>query len=248
MVSQLYTVQRYAAYTQENLLTWSKLFKNLEEVHSILACRTYLRNKKQLGLCAEVIPDFTEINRTLSQCNDGWEVVAVDGILESDTFLYLISEKKFPVTPWIRPLANAYSYDDADMLHDMLGHVPFLLDRRFTSFIYQLGRMVVDSDFNNRVVEMVNRVYWRTIEAGLVLEDGVPKVYGAALLSSLGESVRSVDPAVPKVPFSFEECISRSFFYDREQDDYFLLKSFDQFPTIISQLREHLTLSQINHN
>lgn len=247
MVSQFYTVQRYAAYTQENLLTWSKLFKSLEGVHCTLACTTYLRNKKKLGLRAEIIPDFAEVNRTLSQYNDGWEVVAVDGILESDTFLYLISEKKFPVTPWIRPLANAYSYDDADMLHDMLGHVPFLLDRRFTRFIHQLGRIVVDSDFNEKVTEMVNRVYWRTIEAGLVLENEVPKVYGAALLSSLGESVRSVNPSIPKIPFSFEECISRSFFYDREQDDYFLLKSFDQLPTIISLLREHLTLSQINH-
>lgn len=247
MVSQFYTMQRYAAYTQENLLTWSKLFKNLEEVHSKLACTSYLRNKKKLGLRAEVIPNFAEVNRTLSKYNDGWEIVAVNGILESDTFLYLISEKKFPVTPWIRPMANAYSYDDADMLHDMVGHVPFLLDQRFTNFIHQLAKMAVDSDFDEKVLEIVNRVYWRTIEAGLVIENGVPKVYGAALLSSLGESVRSVNPNIPKIPFSLEECVSRSFFYDREQDEYFLIKSFDQFPTIINQLREQLPLSQINH-
>lgn len=238
MVSQLYSTQHYAAYTQENFLTWSKLFKNLERVHSILACSLYLDNKDKLGLTAGTIPQFSHINRILSLFDTGWEIVAVDGILESDTFLYLLSEKKFPVTPWIRPLANAYSYDDADMVHDLLGHVPFLLDNRFTTFIHQLGRIVVENDFNDTVLEIVNRIYWRTIEAGVILEKGEPKVYGAALLSSLGESARSVHPEIPRIPFSFEECITRSFFYDREQDDYFMLNSFDQFPAIISQLRK----------
>lgn len=242
-----FCTQEHSSYTAENLEVWKMLYQNLDRIHQQHASSVYLENKLKLGFCSNKIPNFEHINRVLGKTN-GWQIVAVDGLVPTDAFFYLLSEKQFPVTPWIRPLVNAYSYDDADMLHDMLGHIPFLLDKQCTDFLHLMGNMVIQANYDEVVMEAISRIYWRTIEVGLVYEQGNPKIYGAALLSSQGESLRSVAKDTSRFPFSFKDCVTSSYFYDRAQDEYYIISGYSDFEAIIEQLQSHvIEPSFVNH-
>jgi phenylalanine-4-hydroxylase len=212
-------------YTEQDLLVWQKLYHNIKPVHQSYACSAYLQGIEELCFNANDIPTLENINEVLF-CKNGWQAIESKGLLDNKTFFQLLAKKQFPVTTWIRPIERMYDYDDADFFHDGLGHLPMLLNPNYSNFLEGISKL--ERRYPTTALEYLARLYWRTIEMGLVKEDDTLKIYGAALLSSGGESAHSVSLYAKRKPFKMYDVMNEPYRYDCVQEHYYVLDSLEK--------------------
>lgn len=225
--SRLYIEQRYEGYTSENQETWSTLFDRQMEYLAENASKTYLDGAKAINLRRDRIPPVEDINSRLKPMT-GWQSRAVPGYLKPKAFFAAISRREFPTTIVIRPKESIDYLPEPDIFHDIFGHVPLHADPTFADFLQTYGKAALLTD-DPVHTDRLARLFWFTVEFGLIRESGRLKIYGSGLISSPGESKHSLTSKdVDRRPFDFERVCDTAFEIDHYQPILYVLDSFEQ--------------------
>jgi phenylalanine-4-hydroxylase len=229
--------QDYSKYTSEDFEVWKILFNRQIKVLNELAAAEYLEGIKAIEFNAERIPDFKDVNLILGR-NTGWSLEVVEGIINEEDFFTLLAQKKFPATTWLRKLSELDYLPEPDMFHDVFAHVPLLTNQKFCDFFKAIGELGIKHKQNPEVLAMLGRVYWFTVEFGLIRQDEKLKIYGAGILSSFGETHFSVSEAPRHLTFDAGTIMNTAFENDKIQDKYFIIDSFDQLYESIASIKQ----------
>jgi phenylalanine-4-hydroxylase len=222
-----YTVdQDYTSYGKDDQDRWRRLYARQMRLVPGRACPEFLRVIETLGYDAG-IPRFAEVNERLAQAT-GWQVVGVPGLLPEQVFFGHLAERRFPVTVWLRTEGEFDYIVEPDIFHDFFGHVPLLFDSVFADYMQAYGRGGLKAD-GLHALEYLARLYWYTVEFGLVRTDDGLRIYGAGILSSPGEveyAVSSPDPR--RIGFDLRRVMRTRYKIDTFQQSYFVIEDFGQ--------------------
>jgi phenylalanine-4-hydroxylase len=218
--------QNYAAYTAADHDTYLRLYERQTALLPGLACDEFIAALPSLGASSQ-IPRFDDINDRLFKAT-GWQVVAVPGLIPEVPFFTLLANRKFPVTDWIRK-PEEYDYIvEPDVFHDLFGHVPLLFNPVFADHIQAYGKGALKAH-GVGACEELSRLYWYTIEFGLMQQANGLRAYGAGILSSSGELVHAVKSNEPqRIAFDLLRCMRTRYNIDSYQQTYFVIDSFQQ--------------------
>ncbi|MER9250410.1 phenylalanine 4-monooxygenase [Mesorhizobium sp. M0019] len=221
-----FTVAQGYNYSDEEQAVWRTLCDRQTKLTRKLAHHSYLDGVAALGLL-DKIPDFGAVSEKLRKFT-GWEIVAVPGLIPAAPFFDHLANRRFPVTNWLRTQKELDYIVEPDMFHDFFGHVPILTQPVFADFMQMYGKKA-DSVIALGGDEMITRLYWYTVEYGLMREPGQPlKAFGAGLMSSFTELQFAVEGGeAHHVPFDLETVMRTGYEIDKFQRAYFVLPSFD---------------------
>ena len=222
--------QNYAAYTAADHQTYQRLYQRQAALLPGLACSEFIKALPLLGqnlTAVDRIPRFDQINDALHQAT-GWQVVAVPGLIPELAFFSLLANRKFPVTDWIRTPAEFDYIVEPDIFHDLFGHVPLLFDPVFADHMQAYGAGGLKAHALG-ACEQLSRLYWYTIEFGLIRQKGELRAYGAGILSSSGELLHAVKSSEPqRVQLALLRAMRTLYKIDSYQQIYFVIDSFEQ--------------------
>ena len=238
--------QDWSAYSADEHALFRRLFERQAKLVPRYACPEWIEAIAGLDAGNEV-PRFDAISRKL-KAKTGWEIVAVPGLIPDDAFFTHLANRRFPVTVWLRRPEEFDYIVEPDVFHDFFGHVPLLFDRVYADHLHEYGKGGLKA-MRLDAVKFLARLYWFTIEFGLMKVDSSVKAYGAGLLSSGGELAYCVeDPRPRRLPFDLERIMGTAYQIDRYQETYFVIDSFDHlmretapdFTPIYARLRSRL--------
>ncbi len=218
--------QDYASYTDADHDTYRRLYERQRALLPGLASQAFIDALPSLG-ASDRIPRFEEVNERLYKAT-GWELVGVPGLIPEVPFFTLLANRKFPVTDWIRKPEEFEYIVEPDIFHDLFGHVPLLFNPVFADYVQRYGQGGLKAQGLGSC-EMLSRLYWYTIEFGLIREAGELRAYGAGILSSSGELAYSVQSPEPqRIPLALERTMRTKYKIDTYQQTYFVIDSFEQ--------------------
>ena len=225
LVSSDYTCpQNYAIYTAQDHDTYRRLYARQSALLPGLACDEFIAALPSLG-ASDQIPRFDDINAKLLPAT-GWQVVAVPGLIPEVAFFTLLSERKFPVTDWIRTPEEFDYIVEPDVFHDLFGHVPLLFNPVFADHMQAYGVGGLKAHGLD-ACEQLSRLYWYTIEFGLMQQADGLRAYGAGILSSRGELQYAVNSPEPqRLPLDPVRTMRTRYKIDSYQQTYFVIDSF----------------------
>ena len=239
---QMYISQRYEGYTEENQETWTKLYDQQMAFLSDQASNVYLSGAKAINLVREHIPYLEgpkSVNIFLEELT-GWQSKAVPGYLPAKAFFACLSRREFPTTISIRSKESIDYLPEPDIFHDIFGHVPLHADATFADFLQTYGKAALLTD-DPMHTERLSRLFWFTVEFGLIREKGRVKLYGSGLLSSPGESKHALDSDdVERRPFDLVTVCNTPFEIDHYQPILYVLDSFDQLRDGMNEYAQQL--------
>ena len=218
--------QDHARYTAADHETYRRLYARQVQQLPGLACEEFIAAVQQLGEPAR-IPHFDAISEKLIPAT-GWQIVSVPGLIPEEAFFALLAERKFPVTDWIRKPEEFDYVVEPDVFHDLFGHVPLLFDPTFADYMQAYGAGGMKASRLD-ACELLARLYWYTVEFGLIATPQGLRAYGAGILSSAGElrhSVLSPDPR--RIAFDLQRLMRSRYRIDTFQASYFVIDSFQQ--------------------
>lgn len=231
--------QAYDKYTAEDKQVWKILFNRQMKQLQTVADESYLQGIIDVGFKAEEIPDFRTVNKRLLQAT-GWQIVVVPGIIDQANFFTMLANKQFPSSTWLRPMKSLDYLSEPDMFHDAFGHMPLLMNTVFCSFFQAIGKLGLKYIDNPDIVEKLGRIYWFTVEFGLIQNTDELKIYGAGIISSSGETVHCRSEAPERKPFSILEIMNTDFDNTVIQNKYFVIESFEQLSKSIKELEQEI--------
>ncbi|MBU2019357.1 MAG: phenylalanine-4-hydroxylase [Bacteroidetes bacterium] len=226
--------QQFEKYTDEDLLVWRTLFDR--QIHNLQdkSCKEYLIAIQQMEeiLNPNNLPNFVKINNWF-ETTTKWEIKCVPGLIPVDEFFSLLSKKKFCSSTWLRSLKQLDYLEEPDMFHDIFGHIPLLSQPIFSDFMHEFGKLGAIYSSNEQLLIQLQRLYWFTIEFGLIQQNGL-KIYGAGIASSFGESNSSLSVGPQRINFDLEQILNTPFKNDEVQNAYFVIESFEElFDSIV---------------
>jgi phenylalanine-4-hydroxylase len=218
--------QRWADYTAEEHATWDRLFARQTAMLQGRAAQAFLDGLDVLHLSRPGIPDFEELSERLMKLT-GWQVVAVPGLVPEDMFFAHLAERRFVAGRFIRRPDQLDYIEAPDVFHDVFGHVPLLSNPVFADYMQAYGKGGLRAA-GAGAIEMLARLYWYTVEFGLVREAGGLKLYGAGIVSSHGESIFALDdPSPNRLGFDLKRLLRTQYRIDDYQQVYFVIDSFE---------------------
>lgn len=232
---QLLLEQDYAGYTADDFWVWQTLFERQLQHLPHVASGRFLDGLARIEFRPEAIPDFRRVNPLLQRAT-GWELVAVPGIVDNRTFFELLASRRFPATTWLRTPAQLDYLEEPDMFHDVFAHVPLLTDPFFADFLEQLGQLGLTHLDDETAIELLSRLYWFTVEFGLIREPAGLRIYGAGILSSGGETRFCLGPEPRRQPYDVAAVLATPYAKDRFQDVYFVVDSYEQLAASVPAL------------
>lgn len=226
-VAQYRSAQDYAAYSADDHAVWREVVADRLAQLASSGSRVWLEGFEQLGMSDDRVPDLADVNARLAGLT-GWSSVAVPGYIPAREFFAFLAEREFPTTTTVRPREKMAYLPEPDIIHDVFGHVPLHADPDFAEFLHTYGVAARDVDDSDEV-ERLARLFWFTVEFGLIREDGQLKLYGSGLVSSPGEGVHALtSPEVDRRPFELEQVLETAFEIDHFQPILYVLESFAQ--------------------
>ncbi len=224
-------------YTDEENGVWRTISNKLEPLHDKYADRNYLEAKNALRIPADHIPQLQELSSRLEPYH-GFRLGAIEGLVDSRFFLGSFANKRMACTQYIRHASRPEYTPEPDVIHEVIGHVPAFTDGDFCHLSELIGRMALIAD--DRQLGQIERIYWFTIEFGLIRENGDVKTYGAGLLGSFGELQHVYSGEVEWAPFVLEDVIDQDYIHSEMQSKLFVIPSFAFLREQIEQYaREH---------
>ena len=219
--------QHWERYSAAEHGTWKTLFERQAQVLPGRACDDFLAGVKTLGLVAGEIPEFERASDTLEAIT-GWRVVAVPSLVPDAIFFEHLANRRFPVGQFIRDPAQLDYIEEPDVFHDFFGHVPMLAHPVFADYMqaYGKGGLRALSEFN--ALKNLARLYWYTVEFGLIESSQGLRIFGSGIVSSRAESIYSVESASPnRIHFDLERVMRTEYRIDDFQESYFVIDSFE---------------------
>ncbi len=231
--------QNYQNYIEEDFQVWKTLFERQMKNLTQYGCKEYLVGIRNVGFNANEIPHF-EKTKERFQNHTQWQLHVVPGIIPVEEFFPLLSEKKFSASTWLRKMNQLDYIEEPDMFHDVFGHVPLLSIPAFSDFVLGLSEIARKHLDNESAMEMLGRMYWFTLEFGLINQNNALKVYGAGLCSSSGEIENAILGKVEHRPFDVVEILNTPFQNDRIQNLYFVIDSFEDLFKSLGEIENEL--------
>jgi len=221
--------QPWSSYTRTDHETWAALFKRQQQILVGRACREFIDNQQRFGMSPEAIPKYDELNRVLRKAT-GWELIGVEGLLPELTFFDHLANRRFPVTWWIRKPEQIDYIAEPDLFHDLFGHVPLLLNPVFADYMQAYGCGGVKAHgLGAEALVNLTRLYWYTVEFGLIKQSDGVRIYGSGIVSSKGESIHCLESAAPnRIGFDMPRIMRTRYRIDSYQKTYFVIDSFQQ--------------------
>jgi phenylalanine-4-hydroxylase len=218
---------RVPSYSKEEHHTWSVLLANQEKVLPGRACSEFLAGLERIGFPEDHIPHLADISDCIERYT-GWRLTRVDGIVPDKEFFELLAQRIFPSTDFIRKPEEIGYTPAPDMFHDLLGHVPMLTDPRFTVFFERFGKAGVRAfELEHPATVWLPRIYWYTVEFGLINNPEGLRIYGSGILSSPNEVLYSLSGKTEKRRFDIDEVAATDYDIWHMQDTLFVIDSFD---------------------
>ena len=221
--------QPWDGYTATDHEVWRTLFLRQRELLAGRACRAFLDAQDAMGISDAGIPKFSELNVRL-QAATGWTLIGVQGLLPELDFFEHLANRRFPVTWWIRTPAQLDYLSEPDLFHDLFGHVPLLMEPVFADYMQAYGRGGVKAHgVGGDALVNLTRLYWYTVEFGLIRQPDGLRIYGSGIVSSKGESIHCLESAAPnRIGFDLERIMRTRYRIDTYQKTYFVIDSFEQ--------------------
>lgn len=223
-------VQDYESYTPADHDTYRRLHARQAALLPGRACDEFITALPSLGqdiAAVDRIPRFDDINERLYRATR-WELVAVPGLIPEVPFFKLLSRRRFPVTDWIRQPQEFDYIVEPDVFHDLFGHVPLLFNPVFADHMQEYGKGGLKAH-RLGACELLSRLYWYTIEFGLIRQGPDVRAYGAGILSSPGELQHAVQSPKPhRQPLDIERVMRTRYKIDTFQQTYFIIDSFKE--------------------
>ena len=219
--------QGWENYTAQDHATWKTLFERQTQMLVGRACDAFVDGMQRLPMGPDEIPDFRRLNEILHQ-QTGWEVVAVPGLVPDDVFFDHLANRRFPSGQFIRKPHELDYLEEPDVFHDVFGHVPMLMNPAIADYIQAYGQGGLRAQ-KMGVLDKLARVYWYTVEFGLVQQADGLRIYGAGIASSFTESVFALDSASPnRIAFDLARVMQTKYRIDDFQESYFVVDSLEQ--------------------
>jgi phenylalanine-4-hydroxylase len=219
--------QDYTAYTAEQNAVWRELVDRRMPQLRAHACTEYLDGFAQIGLESDRLPDLKAVSARLSP-RTGWQSSPVSGFLPADAFFEMLSARMFPTTTWLRSRESMDYTPEPDIFHDVFGHVPMHAHPVFADFLEHYGAICLAAIDRPDVLERLGRLFWFTVEFGLIRERGEIKVYGSGLISSHGECTRVLGGGCEVRDFDIDAVLDQPIDTGNMQPVLFAVESFDQ--------------------
>src|SRR3984893_13918113 len=218
--------QQYENYTAEQHSVWSELVRRrLPQVRDY-ACREYLEGYDIIGLSEDRLPNLREITGRLKP-RTGWSTTAVSGFLPADAFFEMLQARMFPTTTWLRSRDSLGYIPEPDIFHDVFGHVPMHAHPAFADFLEHYGSVcAVLTD--KEALEKMGRLFWFTVEFGVIRQKGQYRLYGSGLISSQGESTYVIEGGPEIRDFDVDQVLNQQFSTSEMQPILYAVESFDQ--------------------
>jgi len=223
--------QDWAAYTRDQHSVWAELVRRRMPQLEEHACEEYLDGFQQIGLREDSIPDLAEVNKRLGP-RTGWNATPVSGFLPPDAFFEMLAARQFPTTTWLRKRESLEYTPEPDIFHDVFGHVPMHAHPVFADFLQQYGRVCAGLMRDKEKLERMGRLFWFTVEFGVIRQKGTIKLYGSGLISSHGESTNVINRKTEGGPeirdFDLDAVLNQQFLVSEMQKVLYAVESFDQ--------------------
>ncbi|QQQ01480.1 phenylalanine 4-monooxygenase [Lysobacter enzymogenes] len=240
--------QPWSSYSSDDHAVWAQLFERQQKVLVGRASDEFLTAQRAMHMTPDRIPKFDDLNRTL-RAHTGWELIGVEGLLPELTFFDHLANRRFPVTWWIRKPEQIDYLSEPDLFHDLFGHVPLLMNPVFADYMQAYGKGGVKAHgIDPDALVHLTRLYWYTVEFGLIKQADGLRIYGSGIVSSKSESIYSLESNAPnRIGFDLERVMRTRYRIDTFQKTYFVIDSFEQlmratepdFTPIYQRLRKH---------
>jgi phenylalanine-4-hydroxylase len=219
--------QGWENYTAAEHATWKVLYERQTKLLPGRACDEFVAGMKALPITADEIPDFRRLSEVLTRAT-GWRVVAVPGLVPDEVFFEHLANRRFPAGNFIRRPEQLDYLEEPDVFHDVFGHVPMLMHPVFADYMQAYGEGGLRAQ-RLGVLAQLARVYWYTVEFGLVEDGGGLRIYGSGIASSYAESVFAIDdPSPNRIRFDLERVMRTRYRIDDFQETYFVLRDLDE--------------------
>jgi phenylalanine-4-hydroxylase len=244
--------QNWQAYSEEEHAIWRLLFERQQSLLVGRACREYLEGLSGLGVVADGIPDFRRLSDILDRAS-GWRIVAVPGLVPDEVFFAHLARRRFPSTCFIRRRDQLDYLEEPDVFHDVCGHVPLLMNPVFADYMQAYGEGGLKA-LGLGHLQRLARLYWYTVEFGLIATQEGLRIYGSGILSSAGESVFCLsDPRPRRLRFDLRRIMRTRYRIDDFQQLYFVIDDFRELfdatrPDFAPIYREIATLPDLEPN
>jgi phenylalanine-4-hydroxylase len=218
--------QDWDNYTAQEHAVWKSLFERQSRLLPGRACDEFIAGMQRLPIDASQIPDFRQLSEVLMR-HTGWQIVAVPGLVPDEVFFDHLANRRFPAGSFIRKADELDYLEEPDVFHDVFGHVPMLMNPAIADFVqaYGVGGLRAKQ---LGVLPQLARVYWYTVEFGLVQQKDGLRIYGSGIASSYTESVFALDDASPnRIGFDLERVMRTNYRIDDFQEVYFVLQNLD---------------------
>lgn len=226
--------QDYGSYTEEEHDVWRLLYSRRVGSLQETASNVFLSGMESIGLVADRVPNLQEVNRRLTRMT-GWSAVGVGGFIPAPQFFRCLAMKRFPTTLIVRRRSQMDYLPEPDIFHDVFGHVPLHANPIFAEFLQRFGDVASRSQSPEETLAMA-RLFWFTVEFGLIREEGSVRIYGSGLISSQSDAANALGDSCDRRPFSLDAVISQPFEIDKIQPVLFVIESYDQLFEAVEML------------
>lgn len=232
----------FVQYTPVENHTWQTLFNRQMTILDRYACPEHLDGIRKLALKTDAVAQIPDISQHLMAAT-GWKAQAVQALISAEEFFTLLSQRIFPVATFIRIPEELDYLPEPDIFHETFGHCPMLTHPTIAHFVEAYGHYALKAPADH--LERLARLFWFTIEFGLIQTPQGLRVYGGGILSSYKETLYSIDDTFPKrKPFDLLETLRTPFRIDKMQGIYFVLQSFEQLFEILQGATLHQALEK----
>ncbi len=221
-----FTTQDWESYTDRQHGVWSTLYARRMKTLRASASRIFLDGVDAIGLHPDSVPDLCDVNERLTN-RTGWSAVPVTGFLPAREFFGCLAERRFPTTVTLRSADQLDYVPEPDIFHDVFGHVPLHADPVFAAFLWRFGVLAARAT-DEVAIERLARLFWFTVEFGLIREGGEVKIYGSGLISSHADAAHALGIGCERRPFTLEGVVGQPFAIDRLQDVLYVIDSFGE--------------------
>lgn len=211
-------------YTDEEHETWSIMYHRQENALPGTASREFLEALEKMSLPKDRIPRLKEVSDSLEKFT-GWKVTRVEGLVPEKEFFECLAQRLFPCTDFIRKRSELEYTPSPDMFHDIFGHCPLITNPEFADFYEFFGKAALNA--SEEQIEKLQRIYWFTVEFGLIKNPEGIRIYGSGILSSVGEVPYSLGPKVRRHPFDYSVVENQRYEIYHMQEDLFVIDSFE---------------------
>ena len=219
--------QGWDHYRAEDHATWKTLFERQTRLLPGRACDAFVQGMQALPIGADEIPDFRRLSDVL-MTRTGWQVVAVPGLVPDAVFFNHLAHRRFPAGQFIRKPHQLDYLEEPDVFHDVFGHVPMLMNPAIADYIQAYGVGGLRAQQLGELDKLA-RVYWYTVEFGLVQQKEGLRIYGAGIASSASESIFALDnPSPHRIRFDLERVMRTRYRIDDFQESYFVISNLDE--------------------